>query len=61
MRTTRDTFTGKPFRWNTIVYFKDKNGNNGQWVPARVTAKTSIWLHPDRVPAGLLAELNKAA
>lgn len=56
MRTTTDTYTGKPFRWNaTCVHQKD-----GKFirVPARYTSRTAEWLHPSRVPAKLLAELN---
>jgi hypothetical protein len=52
MRTTTDTYTGKPFRWNEEVRFK------GFVVPCRSTTRDSVWLHPARVPDKLLRELN---
>jgi hypothetical protein len=54
-RVTTDTYTGKRFRWNETALL-------GGWVvPARCTSKTFTELHPDRVPAKLLAELNPGA
>jgi len=57
MRTTRDTFSGKPFRWNAVDVYEAPDGRR-IFVPARYTSRTSIWLHPTRTPARLLAELN---
>jgi hypothetical protein len=52
MKTTIDTLTGKPFRYNDTVNYM------GQIVPARITSRTSAHLAPDRVPPRLLAKLN---
>jgi hypothetical protein len=52
MRKTIDTGTGKEFRYNEIVNYM------GYDVPARTTARKSMWLHPSRVEPGLLARLN---
>lgn len=51
-RTTTDTYTGKPFRWNETVRY------DGYVVPCKSTKNDSVWLHPSRVPDDLLAELN---
>ena len=56
MRTTTDTYTGKRFRWNTTASV-DHQGRQ-VIVPARCTNRDFIHLHPERVPAALLAELN---
>lgn len=56
MRTTTDTLTGKPFRWNTTV--RCTYGRKQWQLPCRCTTRTNTWLAPDRVPAKLLAELN---
>ena len=53
MRTTTDTYTGRPFRWNMTVEV------GGIDVPARCTARTLTYLHPDRVRPALLALLNR--
>ena len=53
MRTTTDTLTGKPFRWNCTVRLIE-----GVVVPARETRNDLRYLHFERVPAKLLAELN---
>lgn len=55
MKTTIDTLTGKPFRYNTTVLYQ------GKVVPARVTSCSATHLHPNRVSAELLAELNPPA
>ena len=52
MRTTKDTLTGKPFRYNAVVIVENVR------VPARYTTRSCVNLHPSRVPAKLLAELN---
>lgn len=57
MRTTTDTLTGKPFRWNSTVVFEMRDGQK-IIVPARYTSSTAVWLHPGRTPAALLASLN---
>jgi hypothetical protein len=58
MRTTTDTFTGKPFRWNDVV--EVLQGGHLVRVPARMTTRTFTYLNPSRVPAELLATLNPA-
>jgi hypothetical protein len=56
-KTTIDTYTGKPFRWNTTALANDVEGN--EWlVPARCTSRDFMHLHPGRVRASLLARLN---
>jgi hypothetical protein len=57
MKITTDLYTGKPFRWNTTVLHRAPDGKLTT-VPARSTSRSSTWLHPSRVPAALLAELN---
>ena len=57
MRTTTDTLTGKPFRWNDTV--RVKSDGHLIRVPARCTARSSTHLHPDRVLPKLLLELNR--
>lgn len=52
MRVTKDTHTGRPFRWNATVLY------GGLIVPARVTRQGTEHLHPTRVPAELLVKLN---
>lgn len=52
MKTTVDMHTGTPFRYNTTVVYQ------GKVVPCRVTRCSATHLHPSRVPAELLAELN---
>lgn len=54
MRTTTDTYTRKPFRWNTTALM------DGWVVPARCTSRSFTELHPDRVLPALLAKLNPA-
>lgn len=56
MRTTKDTMTGKPFRWNGTCILKTPHG--AFTVPQRMTSRTSVHLHPSRVPANLLSKLN---
>jgi hypothetical protein len=57
MRTTIDTYTGKPFRWNSICLIRTDDGKT-TIVPERMTARDSRWLHPSRVRPALLADLN---
>jgi hypothetical protein len=58
MKTTTDTFTKKPFRWNTTCRAQTKQGDF--IVPARDTRRgESSHLHPGRVPAKLLQQLNE--
>jgi hypothetical protein len=57
MRVTKDTHTGKPFRWNTTIVHVAPDGTRTV-VPERQTSRTAEWLHPSRVPPKLLAELN---
>lgn len=52
MRTTQDILTGQKFRWNETLTV------GGVVVPARITSRSSTYLHPSRVPPTLLAELN---
>lgn len=52
MRSCKDTLTGKRFRWNDTVMISQLT------VPARTTSRTATYLHPHRVPAHLLFELN---
>lgn len=57
MKTTTDTFTGKPFRWNSTCQYELNDGQ--RWVvPQRMTNRTAMWLHPERVVPRLLAALN---
>jgi hypothetical protein len=56
MKTTKDTLTGKPFRWNSTCFLKTARGDFV--VPERMTSRTASYLHPSRVPAHLLAQLN---
>ena len=57
MRTTTDTLTGKPFRWNsTCVHIADDDTR--LVVPQRMTTRDANWLHPSRVLPSLLAKLN---
>ena len=58
MKTTTDTFTGKPFRWNSTCIYRSDEGQE-IIVPERITSRTSEMLHPSRVPASLLAKLNQ--
>lgn len=59
MRRTIDLQTGKPFRWNDTVQVR---AYGRYWVvPARHTQRVADYLHPDRVPATLLARLNHGA
>jgi len=58
MRTTRDTLTGKPFRWNSVDIYEAPDGTR-TFVPARYTSTTATWLHPTRTPVLLLAKLNR--
>ena len=53
MKTTTDTFTGKPFRWNCTTEV------HGVTTPAYETTRAATYLHPDRVPADLLNKLNR--
>ena len=55
MKTTTDIYTGQRFRWNTTAHYQ------GVVVPARETSRTSVCLHPDRVPPALLRQLNPNA
>lgn len=57
MKTTKDTLTGKPFRWNSTCILKTAHGDFV--VPQRMTARTAAYLHPSRIPERLLAELNE--
>jgi len=52
MKTTRDTYTGQPFRWNSTCSYL------GWLVPERMTSRTAQHLHPSRVTPQLLARLN---
>jgi len=57
MKTTIDTLTGKPFRWNGTCIYELKDGQ--RWiVPQRMTTRSAEWLHPGRVVPALLAKLN---
>jgi hypothetical protein len=58
MKVTTDTFTGKPFRWNSVCWVELKDGRAG-YVPQRCTTRGCEWLHPDRVPEKLYAKLNR--
>jgi hypothetical protein len=55
MRITRDTHTGKRFRWNITATWPSVGNLCG---PARCTSRTATELHPTRVPLALLTELN---
>lgn len=57
MRTTTDTLTGKPFRWNSTCTFQDYDGTRTT-VPQRMTGRTCTFLHPSRTLPALLRELN---
>lgn len=57
MKTTTDTLTGKPFRYNSTDIHVSEDGTRTV-VPARYTQSDAIWLHPNRTPAKLLARLN---
>lgn len=57
MRTTIDLHTGKPFQWNETALYSMPSGRLVK-VPVRQTATNSEMLHPSRVPASLLSELN---
>jgi hypothetical protein len=57
MRTTMDMQSRKAFRWNTTVCHRNDDGSH-TFVPARCTSQSLTHLHPSRVPAKLLAELN---
>lgn len=56
MRTTTDTYTGKPFRYNQFVTSKSGDG----WVNTvgRITSRTNVLLHPDRLTPAMFAKLN---
>jgi hypothetical protein len=58
MRTTTDTYTDKPFRWNETVVIVNEERGTRIVTPSRETTRTSTWLHPTRVPFALLQELN---
>ena len=52
MKTTIDTYTGRRFRWNTTTQYA------GFCVPARMTARTAVHLHPSRVRPALLVRIR---
>jgi len=54
MRTTTDTFTGKPFRYNYVLFV------DGVQTVGRITRRTNVWLHPTRLPEKLHGSLNPA-
>ena len=57
MKTTIDTFTGKPFRYNSVCLYRLNDGS--EWnVPERQTSRSATWLHPGRTKPELLASLN---
>ena len=58
MRTTKDTYTGKPFRWNACIGLRNGDGPALIRTPARFTSRTSTWLDPSRVGMSLLVKLN---
>lgn len=53
-RTTTDTYTGEPFRWNDVVLV----GSVRTVAKSSRRAGVEMWLDPSRVPAELLRELN---
>lgn len=58
MKTTTDTFTKRPFRWNTTV---KAHTPQGFFVVPAIDSRRGecAHLHPGRVPAKLLKELNE--
>jgi hypothetical protein len=54
-RRTTDLYTGRSFTWDNLVIVSGGDGVD-VFVPAR--SSDGMWLHPDRVPARLLRELN---
>jgi hypothetical protein len=58
MRITTDTHTSRPFRWNSTCLHVADDGTRTV-VPQWMTKTCAVWLHPSRVPAKLLAELNR--
>jgi len=56
-RVTYDALTGRQFYWNGTCRVRTRDGHT--WVvPQLMTPKRAEYLHPNRVPPELLAELN---
>lgn len=52
MKTTKDVYSGRRFRYNEIVVYQ------GYHVPGRVTARVATHLAPGRVHPKLWEQLN---
>lgn len=61
MRSTTDTYTGKPFRYNQIVavdMFRSTERRRRVNTVGRITSRTNQFLHPDRLTPAMFAQLN---